>query len=285
VNARVTATATGAATPASLSKPPRDRGVLIRRLVVPATLLVAWVAVSEARLVRPIFLPPPAAIAGAFEGMAPQLPSAILTTVTLTVIGWALGVAIGMGFGLLMAYSRLARDYIGTIFDFLRPVPVYALIPLFILWFGVSTRAPQIAIIALGTAVILGVTTLEAVRNVPPIYVRAALTLGASRAVIYRTVIVPSILPHLIGAIRVAAAVAWGLDVAAEFMGSSVGLGYLIILQQTYLRTAGIFLLVAIYSVLAVILDAIIARVERRITGWTERRGGVGIVASMVGSR
>jgi ABC-type nitrate/sulfonate/bicarbonate transport system permease component len=120
---------------------------------------------------------------------------------------------------------------------------------------------------------------------VPPIYVRAALTLGASRAVIYRTVIVPSILPHLIGAIRVAAAVAWGLDVAAEFMGSSVGLGYLIILQQTYLRTAGIILLVAIYSVLAVILDAIIARVERRITGWTERRGGVGIVASMVGSR
>ena len=285
MNARVTATATGAATPASLSKPPRDRGVLIRRLVVPATLLVAWVAVSEARLVRPIFLPPPAAIAGAFEGMAPQLPGAILTTVTLTVIGWALGVAIGMAFGLLMAYSRLARDYIGTIFDFLRPVPVYALIPLFILWFGVSTRAPQIAIIALGTAVILGVTTLEAVRNVPPIYVRAALTLGASRAVIYRTVIVPSILPHLIGAIRVAAAVAWGLDVAAEFMGSSVGLGYLIILQQTYLRTAGIFLLVAIYSVLAVILDAIIARVERRITGWTERRGGVGIVASMVGSR
>ena len=285
MNARVTAAATGAAPPASRSKPPRDRGLLIRRLVVPATLLVAWVAVSEAHLVRPIFLPPPAAIAGAFEGMAPQLPGAILTTVTLTVIGWALGVAIGMAFGLLMAYSRLARDYIGTIFDFLRPVPVYALIPLFILWFGVSTRAPQIAIIALGTAVILGVTTLEAVRNVPPIYVRAALTLGASRAVIYRTVIVPSILPHLIGAIRVAAAVAWGLDVAAEFMGSSVGLGYLIILQQTYLRTAGIFLLVAIYSVLAVILDAIIARVERRITGWTERRGGVGIVASMVGSR
>jgi ABC-type nitrate/sulfonate/bicarbonate transport system permease component len=271
--------------PPSPPRPRRDRSTLLRRLIVPIVLVTLWVAVSEARLVRPIFLPPPWAVGTALEGMAEQLPGAILTTVALTVTGWALGVVIGMGLGLLMAYSRTARDVLGMVFDVLRPVPVYALIPLFILWFGVSTRAPQVAIIALGTSVILGVTTLEAVRNVPPIYVRAALTLGASRAVIYRTVIVPSILPHLIGAIRVAAAVAWGLDVAAEFMGSSVGLGYLIILQQTYLRTAGIVLLVAIYSVLAVILDAVIARVERRITGWTDRRGGVGIVASMVGSR
>jgi ABC-type nitrate/sulfonate/bicarbonate transport system permease component len=68
-------------------------------------------------------------------------------------------------------------------------------------------------------------------------------------------------------------------------MGSQEGLGYLIVLQQTYLRTAGIFVLVAIYSVLAVVLDTVIARFERRVTGWTERRSGVGVVASIVGSR
>lgn len=138
--------------------------------------------------------------------------------------------------------------------------------------------------IALGTSVVLGVTTLEAIRNVPTIYIRAALTLGAGRQTIYSTVIVPYITPHLIGAIRVAAAASWGLDVAAEFMGSQAGLGYLIILQQTYLRTAGIILLVAIYSIIAVLMDTLIAWAEKRITRWTERRSNIGVVASIVGS-
>jgi ABC-type nitrate/sulfonate/bicarbonate transport system permease component len=182
-----------------------------------------------------------------------------------------------------MAYNKTLRDFLGTIFDFTRPVPVFALIPLFILWFGIG-RAPQIALIALGTSVVLGVTTLEAIRNVPTIYIRAALTLGAGRQRIYSTVIVPYIMPHLIGAIRVAAASSWGLDVAAEFMGSQTGLGYLIIMQQIYLRTAGIVMLVAIYSVLAVLFDTFIARLEERITPWTERRSSIGVVASIVGS-
>ena len=218
-----------------------------------------------------------------FLGMYKLLPNAILTTLGMTLAGFGIGVAFGTISGLAMAYNKTIRDLLGAIFDFTRPVPVFALIPLFILWFGIG-RAPQIALIALGTSVVLRGTTLEAIRNVPTIYVRAALTLGADRQKIYSTVIVPDIIPHLIGAIRVAAAASWGLDVAAEFMGSQAGLGYLIILQQTYLRTAGIVLLVIIYSILAVLMDTIIARFEERITRWTERRASVGVVASIVGS-
>ena len=262
----------------------RRRTIFARRLVVPVVLLALWVAVSAIGLVRPIILPPPWAVVESFQGMSQQVPRAILTTVTITVVGFLIGVVAGTSLGLVMAYSRTMREFLGTVLDFVRPIPVFALIPLFILWFGVG-RAPQVALIAMGVSVILGVTTLEAIRNVPPIYVRAALTLGADQRAIYRTVIVPCIIPHLIGAVRVAAAAAWGLDVAAEFMGSQEGLGYLIIMQQTYLRTAGIFVLVAIYSVLAVTLDVLIARIERRVTHWTERSGGAGVVASMVGSR
>lgn len=214
--------------------------------------------------------------------MAHLLPSAILTTVTMTLTGFLIGTAFGTLSGLLMAYSPVIRDLIGSIFDFLRPIPVFALIPLFILWFGVG-RVPQIVLIALGTSVVLGVTTLEAIRNVPSIYVRAALTLGADQKKIYRTVIVPYIIPHLIGAIRVAAAASWGLDVAAEFMGSQQGLGYLIILQQTFLRTAGIMLLVIVYSLLALIFDTIIALIEARITRWTERHVVRGVAGAIVG--
>jgi ABC-type nitrate/sulfonate/bicarbonate transport system permease component len=252
------------------------------RLAVPAVLIILWVIASDQKLVRPLFLPPPSSMKRAYENLEALLPKAILTTLTMTLTGFAIGTALGTLMGLVMAYSRLVRELLGTIFDFLRPVPVFALIPLFILWFGIG-RAPQVALIAMGTSVILGVTTLEAIRNVPPIYIRAALTLGAGRQRIYRTVILPSIIPHLIGAIRVSAAASWGLDVAAEFMGSQQGLGYLIILQQTYLRTAGIILLVIVYSILAFVTDVLIALIEARVTRWTERRASSGIVASIIG--
>src|SRR5690606_18977903 len=99
------------------------------------------------------------------------------------------------------------------------------------------------------------------------------MTPGSKRPRIYRTGVIPWVLPHLIGAIRVAAALAWGLGVAAEFMGSQQGLGYLIILQQTFLRTSGIILLVLVYSVLAVGFDLLIAAIERRLTRWSARHG------------
>jgi len=256
---------------------------LLRKALIPICLFIIWFVVARMKLVDPLFIPTPENIVDSFIGMVKILPKALLTTVMMTLVGFTIGSLFGTITGLLMAYSSSIRDLLGALMDFTRPVPVFALIPLFILWFGIG-RTPQIVLIALGASVILGVTTLEAIRNVSTIYVRAALTLGANRNIIYRTVIVPSIIPHLIGAIRVAAAASWGLDVAAEFMGSQQGLGYLIIVQQTYLRTAGILLLVAIYSVLAVILDTVIAFVESKFTRWTERHTSFGVVASMVGS-
>lgn len=255
---------------------------ILLKITMPALIVIAWFITTELDLIPPLFVPGVPEMLRAFDALARLLPGAILTTVLMTLTGFLIGTAFGALSGLVMAYSPAIRDLLGSIFDFLRPVPVFALIPLFILWFGIG-RMPQIVLIALGTSVVLGVTTLEAIRNVPTIYVRAALTLGADRTAIYRTVIVPYIIPHLIGAIRVAAAASWGLDVAAEFMGSQQGLGYLIILQQTFLRTAGIILLVIVYSILALVFDRLIASLESRITRWTERHVVRGVVGSIVG--
>lgn len=254
-----------------------------RRLVVPFSLLVIWVLVTRARVVDEIFLPSPKDLWESFQAIKGQLPSAIWASVTMTLTGFLIGTTYGIATGLLMAYSKTVRVLFGGVLDFIRPVPVFALIPLFVLWFGIG-KTPQIALIALGTSVILGVTTIEAIRNIAPVHVRAALTLGASRATIYRTVAVPSILPHLLGAIRLAAAASWGLDVAAEFIGAQNGLGYLMIVQQQYLDTAGIVLIVIIYSLLAVFLDLAIRAAERPFTRWTERQTRTGIVAGIVGA-
>lgn len=282
--------ASGASTESTASSPPRReqaalaflRRLRLQKLLIPALIIGAWVGVTEAHLVGSIFLPPLGQVWDAFTGMRSNLPSALAQSITMTLAGFAIGTSFGIAIGLCMAYSRSVRELFGGVLDFIRPVPVFALIPLFVLWFGVG-KMPQIALIALGTSVILGVTTIEAVRNIPPVYVRAALTLGASRQRVYRTVIVPYIIPHLMGAIRVAAAASWGLDVAAEFIGAQNGLGYLMIVRETYLDTAGIIVIVLIYSLLALGLDILIRSAEKPITRWTERGVRTGVVAAIVG--
>ena len=192
-------------------------------------------------------------------------------SLAITLTGFGIGLCVGIALGLGIAYSKTFMDIVGPFLDFTRPVPVGALTPFFLLRFRIGVT-PQVLLVAVGVSVILGTATYEAARNMPSIYIRAASNLGADKRTIFRTIIVPCIFPHLIGAIRVAAAVSWGLDVAAEFMGAQIGLGFLMIVQQIYLSTSGIITIVFIYSILAILLDQGIRRVELRLTRWTERK-------------
>lgn len=232
--------------------------------------LIIWIGVVEIFKLPSIFIPSPRDIANAFLSLSDNLFPSILASLKITMSGFAIGVALGVGTGLLMAYSRNFMELAGPIMEFTRPIPVFAMIPLFMIWFGLGLW-PQILLVAIGVSGVLGVQTYEAVRNIPTVYINASSNLGANKKTIFRTVILPYIFPHIIGAIRVAAATSWGLDVAAEFMGVQVGLGYIMIVQQMYLNTPGIIVIILIYSTLAIVLDQIIKRIEARITRWTER--------------
>jgi ABC-type nitrate/sulfonate/bicarbonate transport system permease component len=236
-------------------------------------ILLGWFLLTNLLRVRPVILPPIRDVVMSFARLSGSLPKALGISIYMTLVGFVLGTVLGVGTSILMAYSKFFRDSFSSISDFIRPVPIFALIPLFILWFGIG-RIPQIALILVGVSVLIGVVTLEAIRNIPKIYIDAAYTLGAKKKQIFSTIILPSIFPHIIGSIRVGAATAFGLDVAAEFMGSQEGLGYLMIVQQNYLKTDGIIAIVIIYSVLAFAVDRILCAVEKRLTYWTERRVG-----------
>ncbi|MGV6874467.1 ABC transporter permease [Pseudochelatococcus sp. B33] len=201
----------------------------------------------------------------------------------MTLSGFLIGTAVGLASGLLMAYSATARFILAGTLSVVRPVPVFALIPLFVLWFGIG-MTPQITLIAVGTSLIIGLATIEAIKNVPSIYVQASLVLGASRSRIYSSVIVPAILPHMLGAVRAAAAAAWGLDVAAEFIGAQAGLGRLLIVRQEYLDTSSMMVIIIIYSLLAVLLDKALQFIEVPLMRWTERNNQSGAVGAIIGA-
>ena len=236
-------------------------------------ILLIWFLITNLLHVRPIIMPSVVDVLKSFKILGAALPKALAISMYMIIVGFIIGTLLGVGTSVLMAYSKFIRDSFTSVFDFIRPVPVFALIPLFILWFGIG-RVPQIVLITVGVSVIIGVVTLEAIRNIPKIYIDAAYTLGAKKKQVFGAIILPCIFPHVIGSIRVGAAAAFGLDVAAEFMGSQEGLGYLMIVQQNYLKTDGILAIVIIYSILAYIFDRILCAAERKLTYWTERRVG-----------
>jgi ABC-type nitrate/sulfonate/bicarbonate transport system permease component len=233
-------------------------------------LLIAWVVVSEGMDVDPMFVPSPADLWNRFDLMRDQLPGALAYSLVIILGGFAIGVVSGVVVALAMAYSVVVRESTEAIINALRPVPIFALIPLFLLWFGIGYTS-QVGLVAFGVFVILVVSTAEAIRNVPAIFVNAGRTLGASRRRIFSTVVVPAILPNLIGAIRVAAAASFGLDVAAEFIGAQNGLGYMLINSAAYLYTDGIIVIIIIYSLLSFALDRLLMLSSKRVTRWSGR--------------
>ena len=255
---------------------------VVKALVVPVSALGLWVGLSEAHVVGSIFLPSPQALWSVAKAIGPQLPSAYGISLRMVFGGLAIGSVSGITVGLLFGYSKVARDVFELTLDTIRPIPIFALIPLFILWFGIGVW-PQTALVSLGVFLILSFTTIEAVRSLPRIYVRAALTCGASRFQIYRTVVLPAIVPNLVVGIRYGAIAAWGLDVAAEFSGSEQGLGYIMIIREEYLDTAGIVLVVLIFCLSAIILDRSLRYVGRFLMPWNPRIAEKGFIAELLG--
>ena len=118
---------------------------------------------------------------------------------------------------------------------------------------------------------VMVVSTIEAVRNVPRIYIQAARSLGTEQDHIYRTVILPAIVPELIAGWRVALALAFGLMAAAEMMGAQEGIGFMIMVARRSLNTPTILLGIIIIGIEAALADRLLHFFTRRLTRWTER--------------
>lgn len=255
------------------ANPARDRARRVSlQLGMIAALVVVWLIVSEGVGVDPLFVPSPGDLWNRLQIMQDQLPGALAYSLVIILGGFAIGVVSGVLVALAMAYSVIFRETFEGVVNALRPVPIFALIPLFLLWFGIG-RTSQIGLVAFGVFVIIVVSTSEAIRNVPAIFINASRTLGASRGRVFGTVIVPAILPNLVGAIRVAAAASFGLDVAAEFIGAQNGLGYMLISSASYLFTDGIIVVIVIYSLLSFALDRLLQLGSKRVTRWSGRLG------------
>jgi len=203
---------------------------------------------------------------GGREGFLPH----IISTLYKTLAGFTLGSILGVGLGIAMKWFKWLDSSLSLPIDFLRVMPPLAFVPLLFTIFGRSLFS-QIAVIILFAFLVVVVSTLNAINNVSPICQKFAITLGATRGQVYRTIVFPSILPELIGAIRVGIIWAWGYQVIIEMMGAYEGIGKVFLLTKTLNALDLIVVGVLWVIIFAAIMDTILYLVLRYVTRWQPR--------------
>lgn len=243
-------------------------------LISAASILVAlvawWLLTSGLNVLKPLTFPSPEEVATAVGNLGTTLISDAFATLARVLVSWLAGSALGVLVGLIMVRSRVLYYAWTPLIEALRPVPPVALIPFVIVWFGIGDSG-KIFLGGLGCFMVMVVNTVVAAGHVAPNYVRAARSLGASENQVYRTVILPAIVPELVSGLRIAAALAFGTVVAAEFIGAESGIGARIMLASRTLDTGVVLLGTIVIGVLAALVEQAIRLVNARATRWAER--------------
>jgi NitT/TauT family transport system permease protein len=195
-------------------------------------LLFVWQKLYDAHIWSPVLLPSPGQVANYLKEAAADgtLFHATVITMRRLLIGYAVGIVIGLPLGLITARWNLFEDTIGTMALGLQTLPSVCWVPLALLWFG-QTEAAMLFVVIMGTLWSVVIATDTGVRHVPPIYRRAALTMGSKHFHIWFKVILPAALPFIVSGMKQGWAFAWRSLMAAEIFVSILtgfGLGQLL---------------------------------------------------------
>lgn len=191
-------------------------------------------------------------------------------TIVRLFTGMLVGAITGTLLGLIISWSDWTRRLIDLPVQVMRTLPLLAMVPLFQLWFGTYFMG-KVIFIAYGVGVLFIAGTMNAVRNVPAIYIDNARTLGASKLEIYRSIILPAIFPELRATIMLSLGIAWATVIGAEYLGAQSGLGYILLYAQTYGFVDRMFFVALLFVLYASITYAIFNRVSLRMLRWAPR--------------
>jgi len=241
--------------------------------LLPFVFLVCfWVLLRETGLINPTLLPSPLSVFKVFWTNLTQgeLLSNIRMSVQRVVLGLLLGMLVAVPVGFLVGWYKPVRRFVDPLINFFRALPPIALIPLVIVYFGVDELAKLV--ILFYAAFFSGVIVMyEGVSQITPLYIRVAQTLGAGEFEIFRKVIIPLTVPHILTALRVALGVAWATLVASELIAAQRGLGAMIQNASTYFLLDVIYVGIICIGCIALIMDMILRKISARLLVWQER--------------
>ncbi|WP_428028891.1 ABC transporter permease [Ancylobacter sp.] len=240
-------------------------------LAVPLGAALLWELAVRSGLSQGRLMPAPSTILLTLADLAghSDLDLHIRATLARVAAGFALGVAAGTLLGALAGASSLARALIDPTLQGLRAIPSIAWVPLFILWLGIF-EASKVTLIAVGVAFPVYLGTLGAILSVDRKIIEVGRSFRLTPLQLTRRILLPAVLPHYIVALRSGLGLGWMFVVAAEFMGASEGLGYLLVDGQQLGKPAQIVATIVIFAVLGKLTDALLVAASAPLLRWED---------------
>ena len=253
----------------SSGRPRRRRRAGALRLISPVAVLIAWWAGSATGLISPAKLPSPQLVARAAGHLwvTGQLLPNLWASTDRVLFGLGLGISIGSVLGVIAGLAKLGDAIVDPLMQALRTLPVLALVPLFIVWFGIG-QTSKVYMIAFATAFPIYINLYAGIRGIDPKLLEAAKTLRLTRRETLRHVVAPGATASFLVGLRFATATAWLVLIVVEQINASSGIGYLIVNAESYLEVNIIMVGIVIYAVLGLTSDAIVRFLERRMLAW-----------------
>jgi len=235
-------------------------------------LILAWHLIATFGLVNEALMPTPAHVGAKFFDLLfnGRLPMDILKSTQRVVLGVVLGIAVAVPVGFLIGWYKDARTFLDPLINFFRALPPIALIPLVIVYFGIGEIA-KVAILFYATFFAGVIVMYEGVAQISPIFVKVSRTLGATDAEIFRKVIFPLTIPHILTALRVALGVAWATLVASELIAAQQGLGAMIQNASSFFQLDIIYVGIICIGFIALAMDVLLRRLSKRLVAWQDR--------------
>ena len=241
-------------------------------------MLLAWMALTGAGLwkpfVDPVFLPSPLSVVQTFMKLmatgyqGETVAHHWLMSLMRFGIAFVFCIVVGVPLGLLMGMSRTAQALLDPPIEITRPIPKLALLPLFIIWFGIGELSKTIVII---TALfpMMSISAMQAVRGVSQRKIQAAYSLGASRWIVFRRVLLPASLPGIFTGIRVSIGIGVTMLVGAEMIATSDGIAWMALSAADFLLTDVVLVGVLMMAALGYGLDLLARFAEGRLVHWS----------------
>ena len=250
------------------------RSPALLRLISPAAVLAAWQLASQFGVISHQKLPAPTQVWSTAVSLVTQnsaaygtLQGALVVSLQRVAIGFAVGASIGLLLSITAGLSRLGENAVDPLMQMLRTLPLFGLIPLFIVWFGIG-EGPKIILIAIGAAIPLYLNAFAGIRSVDPKLGELSRVLQLTRRELITRIVLPGAMPQILVGLRQSLGVAWLALVVAEQINTNAGLGFMISQATQFLRSDVIIVALLVYCILGLLTDWLVRILERRVLSW-----------------
>ena len=236
-------------------------------LILPIILIIIWYLICDVfQLVPSYTFPGPVDVANSFVKLtvSGQLFRDIFDTLYKVLFGMLLASTVGITLGIILGWFKRLETLCRLVISILRPIPPIAWIPFSIIWFGMGI-GPAVFIIFMGCVFPILISTIDGVHRTDSVLIEAAESFGASTSQMLTEVVIPSSLPYIVSGLKVAIGIALMCTISGEMIGSSSGIGYMILTSTNLFDTGSTVVGMLVIGIIGIIFDYIFTKIQERI--------------------